>query len=161
MPNSPSQVIRDISIGDKSGDRAGQGRIVTVWRQRSPRGLHTRTTRFISLLRLNLDSSLKTTWFHSAAVQFPRARHHSKWRRRWIGVNGSTRNGHRDPKCPSAKRLPIVREGTEGPSGGATCVWTAANEAVRCTRAFLTMWRSSRRLVCRGCPEPGLHVNDI
>ncbi|GFX39701.1 e3 ubiquitin-protein ligase RNF13 [Trichonephila clavipes] len=37
----------------------------------SPRGLHTRT-RLSSLLRLNLDSSLKTTWFHSAAVQFPR-----------------------------------------------------------------------------------------
>ncbi|GFX57337.1 e3 ubiquitin-protein ligase RNF13 [Trichonephila clavipes] len=32
----------------------------------------------MNLLRLNLDSSLKTTWFHSAAVQFPRARHHLK-----------------------------------------------------------------------------------
>ncbi|GFV23448.1 e3 ubiquitin-protein ligase RNF13 [Trichonephila clavipes] len=39
--------------------------------RRSPRGLHTRT-RLSSLLRLNLDSSLKTTWFHSAAIQFPR-----------------------------------------------------------------------------------------
>ncbi|GFW86001.1 uncharacterized protein TNCV_1968091 [Trichonephila clavipes] len=48
--------------------------------RRSPRGLLTRT-RLTSLLRLNLDSSLKTTWFHSAAVQFPRARHHSKRRR--------------------------------------------------------------------------------
>ncbi|GFU59669.1 uncharacterized protein TNCV_3186371 [Trichonephila clavipes] len=28
-------------------------------------------------------------------------------------------------------------------------------------RAFLTMWQSSRRLVCRGRPEPGLRVNDI
>ncbi|GFW53463.1 e3 ubiquitin-protein ligase RNF13 [Trichonephila clavipes] len=45
--------------------------------RRSTRGLHTRT-RLSSLLRLNLDSSLKTTWFHSAAVQFPRERHHSK-----------------------------------------------------------------------------------
>ncbi|GFX23663.1 e3 ubiquitin-protein ligase RNF13 [Trichonephila clavipes] len=49
---------------------------------RSPRGLHTRT-RLSSLLRLNLDSTLKTTWFHCAAVQFPCARHHSKRRRRW------------------------------------------------------------------------------
>ncbi|GFU12977.1 hypothetical protein TNCV_1457061 [Trichonephila clavipes] len=32
-----------------------------------------------------------------------------------------------------------------------------ADEAVGCTRIFLTMWRSSRRLVCRGLPEPGLH----
>ncbi|GFV70439.1 uncharacterized protein TNCV_4798581 [Trichonephila clavipes] len=48
--------------------------------RRSPRGLHTRT-RLSSLLRLNLDSSLKTAWFHSAAVQFPRAQHHSKRRR--------------------------------------------------------------------------------
>ncbi|GFV26657.1 e3 ubiquitin-protein ligase RNF13 [Trichonephila clavipes] len=45
--------------------------------RRSPRGLHTRT-RLSSLLRLNVDSSLKTIWFHSAAVQFPRTRHHSK-----------------------------------------------------------------------------------
>ncbi|GFW58279.1 uncharacterized protein TNCV_2634531 [Trichonephila clavipes] len=62
--------------------------------RRSLRGLHTRT-RLSSLLRLNLDSSLKTTWFHSAAVQFPRARHYSRWRRRWVGVKGSTRNGRR------------------------------------------------------------------
>ncbi|GFS85108.1 uncharacterized protein TNCV_4222871 [Trichonephila clavipes] len=73
----------------------------------SPRGLHTRT-RSSSLLRLNLDSSLKTTWFHSAAVQFPRVRLHSKRRRRWVGVKGSTRNGCRDPKCPSARRLRMV-----------------------------------------------------
>ncbi|GFW74122.1 hypothetical protein TNCV_4176671 [Trichonephila clavipes] len=45
------------------------------------------------------------------------------------------------------------------PSGGATCAWMAADEVVGCTRAFLTMWRSSRRLVCRGLPEPGLRVN--
>ncbi|GFT76834.1 uncharacterized protein TNCV_22381 [Trichonephila clavipes] len=45
--------------------------------RRSTRGLHT-GTRLSSLLRLNLDSSLKTTWFLSAAVQFPRARHHAK-----------------------------------------------------------------------------------
>ncbi|GFX93607.1 uncharacterized protein TNCV_1587841 [Trichonephila clavipes] len=32
----------------------------------SPRGLHTQT-QLSSLLRLNLDSSLKTIWFHSAA----------------------------------------------------------------------------------------------
>ncbi|GFX77204.1 transposable element Tcb2 transposase [Trichonephila clavipes] len=32
MPNSPSQIC---SIGDKSGDRAGQGRVVTVWRPSS------------------------------------------------------------------------------------------------------------------------------
>ncbi|GFU56324.1 uncharacterized protein TNCV_582581 [Trichonephila clavipes] len=79
--------------------------------RRSPLGLHKRT-RLSSLLRLNLDSSLKTTWFHSAAVQFPRARHHSIRRRRWVGVNGSTRNGRRDQKCPSARRHRMVREDT-------------------------------------------------
>ncbi|GFW62827.1 uncharacterized protein TNCV_4451761 [Trichonephila clavipes] len=77
--------------------------------RRSPWGLHTRT-RLSSLLRLSLDSSLKTTWFHFAAVQFPRARHYSKWRRRWVGVKGSTRNGRHDPKCPSARCLRMVRE---------------------------------------------------
>ncbi|GFW03476.1 uncharacterized protein TNCV_3019881 [Trichonephila clavipes] len=37
----------------------------------------------------------------------------------------------------------------------------AADEAVGCTRAFLTIWWSSRQLVCQGVPEPGLRVNDI
>ncbi|GFU83373.1 uncharacterized protein TNCV_3551241 [Trichonephila clavipes] len=127
--------------------------------RRSPRGLHTRTL-LSSLLKLNLDLSLKTTWLHSATIQFPRAWHHPKRRRRWVGVKGSTRNGCRDPKCPSARPLRMVREDIEAPSKGATCAVMVANEAVGCTRAFLTMWRSSRRLVCRGRPEPGLRVND-
>ncbi|GFW93278.1 uncharacterized protein TNCV_2603961 [Trichonephila clavipes] len=81
--------------------------------RRLPRGFHART-RLSSLLRLNLDSSLKTTWLNSAAVQFPRVRHHSKRRRRWEDVKGSTRNGRRDPKCLSARRLRMVREDTGG-----------------------------------------------
>ncbi|GFU36286.1 uncharacterized protein TNCV_559241 [Trichonephila clavipes] len=105
---------------------------------RSPRGLHTRTP-LTSLLRLNLDSSLKTTWFHSAAVQFPRAWHHSKLRCRWVRVKGSTRNGRRDTKCPSARSLRMVREDTETPSEGATCALMVTEEAVGCTHAFLTM----------------------
>ncbi|GFV57553.1 uncharacterized protein TNCV_4399091 [Trichonephila clavipes] len=106
--------------------------------RRSPRGLHIRT-RLSSLQRLNLDSSLKTTWFHFAAVQFPRAWHYSKRRRRWVGVKGSTRKRHHDPKCPSSRRLRRVREDTGAPSEGATCAWMAADEAVGCTHAFLTM----------------------
>ncbi|GFV17041.1 uncharacterized protein TNCV_655941 [Trichonephila clavipes] len=81
--------------------------------RRSPWGLHART-RLSSLLRWNLDSSLKTTWFHSTAVQFYRARHHSKRRRRLLGIKGSTRNERRDPECPSARHLRMV-EKTQGP----------------------------------------------
>ncbi|GFS90104.1 uncharacterized protein TNCV_507801 [Trichonephila clavipes] len=125
--------------------------------RRSPRGLHTRTG-LSSLLRLNLDSLLETDWFHSAAVQFSRARHHSKRRHRWMGVKGNTRNGRRNPKCPSARCLRMVREDTGTSSEGDTCEWMEANEAVGCTRAFLTMWWSSRRLVCQGRHEPGLHM---
>ncbi|GFW90091.1 uncharacterized protein TNCV_3485431 [Trichonephila clavipes] len=55
----------------------------------------------------------------------------------------------------------MVREDTGAISKGATCAWMVADEIVGCTRAFLTMWRSSRRLVCGGRPEPGLRVNDI
>ncbi|GFY32998.1 uncharacterized protein TNCV_2877471 [Trichonephila clavipes] len=55
----------------------------------------------------------------------------------------------------------MVREDTRAPSEGATCAWMAADDAVGCTRAFLTMWWSSQRLVCRGRPEPDLRVNDI
>ncbi|GFX86736.1 uncharacterized protein TNCV_1409331 [Trichonephila clavipes] len=79
----------------------------------SPRGLYTRT-RLSSLLKLNLDSLRKTTWFHSAAVSFPRAWRHSKRRRRWVGVKDSTRNGCHDPKFPSARRLRMVREDMDG-----------------------------------------------
>ncbi|GFX75793.1 uncharacterized protein TNCV_2237651 [Trichonephila clavipes] len=79
--------------------------------RRSPWGLNIRT-RLSSLLRLNLDSSLKTTWFHFAAVQFPRVWHQSKRRRRWSGVKCSTRNGRCDPKCPLARCLRMVREDT-------------------------------------------------
>ncbi|GFW03561.1 uncharacterized protein TNCV_3987801 [Trichonephila clavipes] len=88
--------------------------------RRSPQCLHTRT-RLSSLLRLNLDSSLKTTWFHSAAVQFPRSRHYSKQRHQWVGVKGSTRNRRRDPKGPSARRLRMVQEDTGTPIESATC----------------------------------------
>ncbi|GFS64959.1 uncharacterized protein TNCV_1584531 [Trichonephila clavipes] len=55
----------------------------------------------------------------------------------------------------------MVREDTGAPNEGGTCTWMAADEAVGCTCAFLMMWRSSQRLVCRGHPEPGLCVNDI
>ncbi|GFU52109.1 uncharacterized protein TNCV_3225301 [Trichonephila clavipes] len=110
------------------------------------------------MLRLNLDSSLKTTWFHSAAVQVPRERHHSKWIRRWVGVKGSTRKGHHAPKCPSAKGLRMVRE---DPREGVTCAWMAADETVGCTCAFFTISRCFQGLVCPQCAEPGLRLNDF
>ncbi|GFX34562.1 uncharacterized protein TNCV_3658001 [Trichonephila clavipes] len=106
-------------------------------------------------------ASLKTTWFHSAAVQFPRAWHHSKRRHRWVGVKSNTRNGHCDHKCPSAKHLRMVLEDTGASSEGATSAWMAADEEVCCTHAFLTMLQPSRRLVCQGRLEPGLRVNVI
>ncbi|GFY10585.1 e3 ubiquitin-protein ligase RNF13 [Trichonephila clavipes] len=63
--------------------------------RRSPRGLCTRI-RLSSLcvLRLNLNSSLKMTWFHSDEIQFPRARHYSKrgidgWASRAAHVRGA------------------------------------------------------------------------
>ncbi|GFV38366.1 uncharacterized protein TNCV_4949591 [Trichonephila clavipes] len=74
--------------------------------RRSPRGLHTRLS---SLLRLNLNSSLKTTSFLSAAVQFLRARHHSKRK-----GGSSTRN----VLYPGT-----VREDTGAPNEGATYAW--------------------------------------
>ncbi|KFM62691.1 hypothetical protein X975_19848, partial [Stegodyphus mimosarum] len=118
--------------------------------RRSPRALYTRT-RLSSLPRLKLDLSLKRTWFHSAAVQFPRARHHSKRRRRWVGIKDSTRNECRDTNCPSARRRRMVREDTGASSEGATCAWMAADEAVGRTRAFLMMWRSSRQCSLYHC----------
>ncbi|GFV30778.1 uncharacterized protein TNCV_3666691 [Trichonephila clavipes] len=94
-------------------------------------------------------------------VKFRHAWRHSKWRRRWVAIKGSTHNECCDPKCLSARRLRMDREDTGAASEGATCAWTAADEAVGCTRAFHTKWRSSQRLVCREHSEPGLRVKDI
>ncbi|GFV65752.1 uncharacterized protein TNCV_4153881 [Trichonephila clavipes] len=55
----------------------------------------------------------------------------------------------------------LVRESTGAHREGSICAWMVADEAGGFTRAFLTMWRSSRRLVCRGRPETGVRVNDI
>ncbi|GFX08672.1 uncharacterized protein TNCV_61991 [Trichonephila clavipes] len=98
---------------------------------------------------------------HEHDSKFSSAWHHSKRRRRWVGVKCSTRNEHRDPKCSSARHLRIVQEDTGVCSEGATCAWMVADEAFGCTRAFFTMWQFSRQLVCRGRPEPSLGVNDI
>ncbi|GFT26258.1 uncharacterized protein TNCV_3336361 [Trichonephila clavipes] len=152
MPNSLSEMIPDqVSIEDKSGDSVGQGRAkaphtitpavgAAVCRckakaglRRLPQGLHTQT-RLSSLLRLNLDSLLKTIWLHSAGVQFPRARHHSKRRRRWVSVKGGRVMGAVIPN--------VFQSGA--PSGGFTCAWIAADEAVDCVRAFLAIWWSFR-----------------
>ncbi|GFW78580.1 uncharacterized protein TNCV_2243801 [Trichonephila clavipes] len=86
------------------------------------------------------------------------------WRQIWESGRsrkGSPRNGHHDPKCPSARRLRMVQEDTGAPNEGTTCASMAADEAVGCTHAFLTTLRSSRRQVCRGRPEHDLRVNDI
>ncbi|GFW37624.1 uncharacterized protein TNCV_4028201 [Trichonephila clavipes] len=77
------------------------------------------------------------------------------------GHQGQHTFWHSDSKCPSMRCLRIVREDTGVPNEGATCAWLATDEAVGCTRAFLSMWGSFRRLVCRRRPEPGLRVNDI
>ncbi|GFU23137.1 uncharacterized protein TNCV_3515761 [Trichonephila clavipes] len=63
-------------------------------------------------------------------VQFPLARHHSKRRRRWVGVKASTRNGRSDHKYPSVRRLRMVREDTRAPSEGATCAWMVADKTI-------------------------------
>ncbi|GFU71604.1 hypothetical protein TNCV_3035441 [Trichonephila clavipes] len=69
----------------------------------SSRGFHTRT-RLSSLLKLKLDSLLKTTGFYSVAIQSRRARHQFKRRCLWVGVIGSIRNGCRDTRCSTYMR---------------------------------------------------------
>ncbi|GFX10715.1 hypothetical protein TNCV_147571 [Trichonephila clavipes] len=59
------------------------------------------------------------------------------------GCKDNVRNRRRDAKCLSARCLRMVREDTGAHREGATCAWMAADEAIVCTRAFLTMWRSS------------------
>ncbi|GFW82691.1 uncharacterized protein TNCV_3492631 [Trichonephila clavipes] len=123
-------------------------------------GLHTRT-RFSLLLELNLDSSLKSTWFHSVAVKSRRARRHSKWRCRWLGVKGRTRNGCHDTKISFGQAVCGGSRRHGAPSKGATCIWTAVNEAVGYTLYSLAIFVSYDVAVCRGRPEPGRLVNDV
>ncbi|GFU31484.1 uncharacterized protein TNCV_3539051 [Trichonephila clavipes] len=104
---------------------------------------------------------VKTSWFYPVSVQFPRARHHTKPRCSWVGIKGSTCNGHHDPKFLSVRHVCMGQEDTGAPSEGATGTRKAADEAVGFACPLLTMWLSSRRLVCRGRLEPGVRVNDI
>ncbi|GFW99151.1 e3 ubiquitin-protein ligase RNF13 [Trichonephila clavipes] len=53
--------------------------------RQAPRGLHTRT-RLSSLLKMNLDSSLKTIWFHFVAVKSRHAGLYYKQRYRWVSL---------------------------------------------------------------------------
>ncbi|GFU20400.1 uncharacterized protein TNCV_2521711 [Trichonephila clavipes] len=106
----------------------------------------------------NDSSRTVIKWHDELKMGDPAAR--EERRRRWVGFKGSTRNVRRDPKCPTTSHFCMVRENTRVPSEGVTYAWMAEDEAFGCTRAFLTIWGSSRRLVFR-CPEPGLRVTDI
>ncbi|GFX15927.1 uncharacterized protein TNCV_522341 [Trichonephila clavipes] len=161
MPSSPSQVIPDMldwkkNLGIGQAKEANNTHTITpavrevchskakAGLRRSLRGLHRRT-RLSSLLRLNLDSRVtqdSLVLFHCNLVSLctaPLQNVASMGER-----EGSTHNGCCDPKCPSERHLHVVREDTWAPSKVANCAWVAADEAVGCTRAFLTMRRSSR-----------------
>ncbi|GFV57275.1 hypothetical protein TNCV_2822921 [Trichonephila clavipes] len=79
------------------------------------------------------------TWFPSVAFLSHLAQHYSKQRRRWVRIIGSACNGCRYTRCPSARRLAMVRKDTRAHSEGAACVWTVANEASRYTRGCRMM----------------------
>ncbi|GFX38417.1 uncharacterized protein TNCV_2343921 [Trichonephila clavipes] len=51
------------------------------------------------------------------------------------GVIDSTRNGHHDTRCPSARHFAMVRENTGVRSESSTGVWTVGNKVFGCTHA--------------------------
>ncbi|GFT75084.1 uncharacterized protein TNCV_2244631 [Trichonephila clavipes] len=55
----------------------------------------------------------------------------------------------------------MVREDTGAPNDSGTCAWMAADEAVGCTRALLTMAVFSTTGLLRASSDPDLRVNDI
>ncbi|GFS65677.1 uncharacterized protein TNCV_3853331 [Trichonephila clavipes] len=84
----------------------------------------------------------------------------------WRHICGSDRPGRvvtvqRQSYDTLAVHLHMVREETGVPKEDSACLWMVADKEVGCRCAFLTIWWSSRRLVCRGRPEPGLRVNHI
>ncbi|GFS60806.1 hypothetical protein TNCV_2001931 [Trichonephila clavipes] len=78
-----------------------------------------------------------------------------------VGVIGSTRNGHLDTRCPSARRLAVVQEYIRARREGAACVWTADNEAVGSTHACRMTFQSSQVSISQMPPEPGHRVTDL
>ncbi|GFV69128.1 hypothetical protein TNCV_4490761 [Trichonephila clavipes] len=83
-------------------------------------------------------------------MQFPRARHNFKRRRRWMGVKGAAHvMGAAIPNILQPGAFVWLEKNTGTPTEGATCAWMAADEVVGLKRAFLAMLRSSPRLICR------------
>ncbi|GFX51448.1 uncharacterized protein TNCV_3103811 [Trichonephila clavipes] len=102
---------------------------------------HTNTFVITAVIESGFVAKDDMIQIHRSPVS--RAQHHSKRRRRWVGVKGNTYNGCRDSKFLSTRCFLMVREDTGAPNEGATCAWMASDEAVGCTHAFLPMWRSS------------------
>ncbi|GFU01063.1 e3 ubiquitin-protein ligase RNF13 [Trichonephila clavipes] len=129
--------------------------------RRSPRGLQTRT-RLSSLLRLNLNSSLKT---HDL-VQFrcsPFSSVHGTTPNRGVDVWASRAAHVMGASIPNVFQQGafVWFERTQGPLMKVLPVpgWRPIKQLA--LRVHLTMKRSSRQLICRACPEPGLCVKDI
>ncbi|GFV80635.1 uncharacterized protein TNCV_4617971 [Trichonephila clavipes] len=102
--------------------------------QRIPDSLDWRNISGLGRLRKG-SNSVETVLWHPC--RFPHARHRSKRSLRWMGVKGSTRNGRRDPKCPSARRLRMVRGDTGASNEGAICAYMARKEEVAVRVHFL------------------------
>ncbi|GFV81947.1 uncharacterized protein TNCV_3151451 [Trichonephila clavipes] len=132
---SPSIVLLKIGSWEPLHDwqHMCQGRIESI-----TTGSHTRTIVITAEIESGFVTKDNLAPFHCSPVSS--GVHHSKQSCRWVGVKGSTPNGRRDPKCPSARRLRMVREDTGTIGVDTNCVWMSSDEAIGYTRAFLTIW---------------------
>ncbi|GFX17785.1 hypothetical protein TNCV_475851 [Trichonephila clavipes] len=104
---------------------------VELWRL--SRCLHERTS-LTSLPKLHLDSSLNILLLYSVAVKLLRVRYHFNWR--------------------DARHLAMVPNSTDARSEGSAYVWMGEHDRV-VLEVYRMMCRSSRLLICLGCPKSG------
>ncbi|GFV06261.1 hypothetical protein TNCV_4589201 [Trichonephila clavipes] len=129
--------------------------------RRSPRVLHTNTIVITVEIESEFVAENDLVPFRCGIVSLV-ARHHSKRRRRWMGVKGAhLHTGRHDPKCPSARRLRTVREDTRAPvKVPPVLAWRPMKQLavgvhfLRCG-GLLDDWS------VKGVLEPGLRVNNI
>ncbi|GFV17528.1 hypothetical protein TNCV_4028581 [Trichonephila clavipes] len=144
------------SIGDKSGDQARKG-VNMAWLGAEWQHMWLKDVmEVLPVLPLGYGPILGVTVYRKQWNPIPS---YQQYRR--VVVIGSTRNGPRETKCPSARGLTMFREDKGARSEGAAYVWTMANQAVGSMQACCMMRRYSRRLVCRGGPEACRRINNV
>ncbi|GFV50613.1 hypothetical protein TNCV_2212761 [Trichonephila clavipes] len=114
MPNSPSQMIPDMLDWRQIWGSGSKGSIAAFTTGSS----HTNTIVITAEIESGFARRKRRPGSVPLQSSFLVSGTTPKRRRRWVSVKGSTRNRRRDSKCPSVRRLRMVREDTGAPNEG-------------------------------------------